>query len=61
MYLCEMQIESSFIGPTYSVLNKRLACNIEEELNEFSNLFIIRANLPLSSSIGFDEDIRNAT
>jgi translation elongation factor EF-G len=42
-------------------LNKRKACNIEEELNEFSNIFVIRANMPLAESLGFDEEIRSAT
>jgi len=61
MYLCELSIDSGFIGQTYGVLNKRKACNIEEESNELSNIFTIKADLPLAESIGFDEDIRSAT
>ena len=56
-----MSVDSSFIGWTYSVLNKRKACNIEEESNELSNLFTIKADLPLVESLGFDEDLRSAT
>ena len=43
------------------MLNKRRACNITESLNEFSNLFMINASLPLPESLGFDQDIRNVT
>lgn len=61
MYLCEMSIDSQFIGQTYNVLNKRKARDIEEELNEFSNIFVIKSKIPLSESLGFDEEIRSAT
>ena len=29
-----------------------------EELNEFSNLFVIKANIPLIESLGFDVEVR---
>jgi len=45
----------------YNVLNKRLACNMEEDVNEMINIFMIKSNIPLSESIGFDADIRSAT
>ena len=61
MYLCEMTIDSSFIGQTYGVLNKRKACNVQEECNEVSNIFTIKADLPLVESLGFDEELRSAT
>jgi translation elongation factor EF-G len=42
-------------------LNKRRAVIIDEELNENSNLYIIKAHLPLIESFGFYKEIMKNT
>ena len=54
MLKCDISIDASFIGQIYNVLNKRLACNMEEDVNEMINMFMIKSNIPLSESLGFD-------
>jgi translation elongation factor EF-G len=43
------------------VLNKRRAIILDEELNENSNLFMIKAHLPLIESFGFYSEIIKKT
>lgn len=47
MYLCELHTDQQYYGSIYNELSKRRAQVISEGLHEFSNVFIIKAYLPM--------------
>lgn len=47
MYYCELQTDQTFYGNVYNELSKRRAVVISEDLHEISNVFIIKAYLPV--------------
>ena len=61
MYLCELQTDQQFYGQIYNELSKRRAKVISEDLHEFSNIFIIKALLPIIESFKFCFQILDRT
>ncbi|KAL4452839.1 hypothetical protein ABPG74_002404 [Tetrahymena malaccensis] len=53
MYMCYVQTQQENYGKSFEVLNKKRARIIEEELQESSNIFLIKAHLPVSESFDF--------
>lgn len=47
MYLCELHTDQQYYGSIHNELSKRRAQVISEDLHEFSNVFIIKAYLPM--------------
>jgi translation elongation factor EF-G len=47
MYYCELQTDQEYYGNVYNELSKRRAVIISEDLHEISNVFIIKAYLPV--------------
>jgi ribosome assembly protein 1 len=61
LYLCELQASAESLGKAYAVLSKRRSVVIAEEMKEGTNLFMIRAHLPVVESFGFATDLRKST
>ena len=61
MYICELQTTQEIMGKTYSVLARRRAQIISEEMKEGTPIFCIRAILPVAESFGFAGDLRKCT
>jgi len=61
MYTCEIQATTEVLGKVYSVLNKREGKILCEDLKEGSDIFHIKAELPVAESFGFAEEIRKKT
>jgi len=61
MYSCEIQATAEVLGRMYAVLSKRQGRVEGEELREGSNVFIIRAMLPVVESFGFCNEVRKRT
>jgi ribosome assembly protein 1 len=61
VYLCELQTTQDSMGRTYSVLARRRAQVIAEDMKEGTNIFTIRAHLPVAASFGFASDLRKNT
>lgn len=51
--MCHVQTSQENYGKSFEVLNKKRARILEEELQESSNIFIIRAHLPVYESLDF--------
>ena len=61
MYTCDVQATTEVLGKMYSVLNKREGRILSEDLKEGSDIFYIKAELPVAESFGFAEEIRKKT
>ncbi|XP_060797104.1 elongation factor-like GTPase 1 isoform X1 [Neoarius graeffei] len=61
MYTCEIMATAEVLGRVYGVLSKREGRVLNEEMKEGSDVFIIRAVLPVAESFGFADDIRKRT
>ncbi|KAL6770647.1 EFG13 [Auxenochlorella protothecoides x Auxenochlorella symbiontica] len=58
MYLCEIATSSEGLSAVYTVLGRRRARVLREELREGSDLFMVHAYLPAESSFGFVDELR---
>ncbi|KXS21129.1 P-loop containing nucleoside triphosphate hydrolase protein [Gonapodya prolifera JEL478] len=63
MYSCEIQADAEVLGKVYAVIAKRRGRILSEELQEgtSSELFTIKAVLPIVESFGFADDLRKRT
>ncbi len=61
VYLCYCQVPIDEIGHLYDVLNRRRAAVVEEEMNYSSNLYTIKAHLPVCESFGLYSEIWRKT
>ncbi|XP_058256934.1 elongation factor-like GTPase 1 isoform X2 [Hemibagrus wyckioides] len=61
MYTCEIMATAEVLGRVYGVLSKREGRVLNEEMKEGSDVFIIRAVLPVAESFGFADEIRKRT
>ncbi|XP_009778707.1 uncharacterized protein [Nicotiana sylvestris] len=61
MYFCELNTPHDQLGNTYSVLNRRRAHVVNEEMQEGSSLFTVHAYVPVAESFGFADELRRKT
>ncbi|XP_066557587.1 elongation factor-like GTPase 1 isoform X2 [Amia ocellicauda] len=61
MYTCEIMATAEVLGRVYGVLSKREGRVLLEEMKEGTDMFIIKAVLPVAESFGFADDIRKRT
>ncbi|XP_070829339.1 elongation factor-like GTPase 1 [Chaetodon trifascialis] len=61
MYTCEIMATAEVLGRVYGVLGKREGRVLHEEMKEGTDMFIIKAVLPVAESFGFAEEIRKRT
>ncbi|XP_027017752.1 elongation factor-like GTPase 1 [Tachysurus fulvidraco] len=58
MYTCEIMATAEVLGRVYGVLSKHEGRVLNEEMKEGTDVFIIRAVLPVAESFGFADEIR---
>lgn len=56
-----MSLCFGFAGRVYAVLSKREGRVLQEEMKEGTDMFIIKAVLPVAESFGFADEIRKRT
>lgn len=61
MYTCEIMATAEVLGRVYGVLGKREGRVLHEEMKEGTDMFIIKAILPVAESFGFADEIRKRT
>ena len=61
MYRCEVQVSQPMLGKMYSVLHRRRARILNEDVREGTSTFVITAQLPVIESFGFAEEILTKT
>ncbi|XP_077173995.1 elongation factor-like GTPase 1 [Paroedura picta] len=61
MYTCEIMATAEVLGRVYAVLSKREGRVLQEEMREGTDMFIIKAVLPVAESFGFADEIRKRT
>uniref|UniRef100_A0A3Q3S3V1 Elongation factor-like 1 n=1 Tax=Mastacembelus armatus TaxID=205130 RepID=A0A3Q3S3V1_9TELE len=61
MYTCEVMATAEVLGRVYGVLGKREGRVLHEEMKEGTDMFIIKAVLPVAESFGFADEIRKRT
>ncbi|TNN75609.1 Elongation factor-like GTPase 1 [Liparis tanakae] len=61
MYTCEIMATADVLGRVYGVLGKREGRVLDEELKEGTDMFIIKAVLPVAESFGFADEFRKRT
>ncbi|XP_032120717.1 elongation factor-like GTPase 1 isoform X3 [Sapajus apella] len=61
MYTCEIMATGDVLGRVYAVLSKREGRVLQEEMKEGTDMFIIKAVLPVAESFGFADEIRKRT
>ncbi|XP_072321106.1 elongation factor-like GTPase 1 [Eucyclogobius newberryi] len=61
MYTCEIMATAEVLGRVYGVLGKREGRVVQEEMKEGTDMFSIKAILPVAESFGFAEEIRKRT
>ena len=61
VYLVHLQCSSTELGHLYPVLARRRGRVLAEDMQEGTNLFLIKAYLPLADSFGFSSELRKAT
>ncbi|KAF3323054.1 elongation factor Tu GTP-binding domain-containing protein 1 [Carex littledalei] len=61
MYFCELNTPTEYLGPMYSVIHRRRARVLKEEMQEGSPLFTVHAYLPAEASYGFADELRGKT
>ncbi|XP_061526565.1 elongation factor-like GTPase 1 isoform X2 [Phycodurus eques] len=61
MYTCEIMATAEVLGRVYGVLGKREGRILQEEMKEGTEIFIIKAVLPVAESFGFADEFRKRT
>ncbi|ERE80747.1 elongation factor Tu GTP-binding domain-containing protein 1 [Cricetulus griseus] len=61
MYTCDIMATSDVLGRVYAVLSKREGRVLQEEMKEGTDMFIIKAVLPVAESFGFADEVRKRT
>uniref|UniRef100_A0A8C2YVW1 Elongation factor-like 1 n=1 Tax=Cyclopterus lumpus TaxID=8103 RepID=A0A8C2YVW1_CYCLU len=61
MYTCEIMATADVLGRVYGVLGKREGRVLHEEMKEGTDMFIIKAVLPVAESFGFADEFRKKT
>ncbi|XP_076879155.1 LOW QUALITY PROTEIN: elongation factor-like GTPase 1 [Brachyhypopomus gauderio] len=61
MYTCDIMATAEVLGRVYGVLSKREGRVLSEEMKEGTDMFIIKAVLPVAESFGFADEIRKRT
>uniref|UniRef100_A0A8C5P1W0 Elongation factor-like GTPase 1 n=1 Tax=Jaculus jaculus TaxID=51337 RepID=A0A8C5P1W0_JACJA len=61
MYTCDIMATSDVLGRVYAVLSKREGRVLQEEMKEGTDMFIIKAVVPVAESFGFADEIRKRT
>ncbi|KAL6112622.1 efl1 [Pungitius sinensis] len=61
MYTCEIMTTADVLGRVYGVLGKREGRVLHEEMKEGTDMFIIKAVLPVAESFGFADEFRKKT
>ncbi|KAM8893884.1 elongation factor-like GTPase 1 isoform 2-T2 [Spinachia spinachia] len=61
MYTCEIITTADVLGRVYGVLGKREGRVLHEVMKEGTDMFIIRAVLPVAESFGFADEFRKRT
>ncbi|XP_076012451.1 elongation factor-like GTPase 1 [Genypterus blacodes] len=61
MYTCEIIATADVLGRVYGVLGKREGRVLHEEMKEGTEMFLIKAVLPVAESFGFADEIRKRT
>ncbi|XP_038557988.1 elongation factor-like GTPase 1 [Micropterus salmoides] len=61
MYTCEIMATAEVLGRVYGVLAKREGRVLHEDMKEGTDMFIIKAVLPVAESFGFSDEIRKRT
>ncbi|XP_043836105.1 elongation factor-like GTPase 1 [Dromiciops gliroides] len=61
MYTCDIMATAEVLGRVYAVLSKREGRVLQEEMKEGTDMFIIKAVLPVAESFGFADEIRKRT
>lgn len=61
MYTCDIMATGDVLGRVYAVLSKREGRVLQEEMKEGTDMFIIKAVLPVAESFGFADEIRKRT
>ncbi|XP_054569321.1 elongation factor-like GTPase 1 [Eptesicus fuscus] len=61
MYTCDIVATSDVLGRVYAVLSKREGRVLQEEMKEGTDMFVIKAALPVAESFGFADEIRKRT
>ncbi|XP_044044942.1 elongation factor-like GTPase 1 isoform X2 [Siniperca chuatsi] len=61
MYTCEIMATAEVLGRVYGVLGKREGRVLHEDMKEGTDMFIIKAVLPVAESFGFSDEIRKRT
>lgn len=61
MYTCEILATAEVLGRVYGVLGKREGRVLHEEMKEGTDMFNIKAVLPVAESFGFADEIRKRT
>ncbi|KAK7912926.1 hypothetical protein WMY93_013137 [Mugilogobius chulae] len=61
MYTCEIMATAEVLGRVYGVLGKREGRVVQEEMKEGTDMFLIKAILPVAESFGFADEIRKRT
>ncbi|XP_068176852.1 elongation factor-like GTPase 1 [Antennarius striatus] len=61
MYTCEIMATADVLGRVYGVLGKREGRVLHDEMKEGTDMFVIKAVLPVAESFGFADEIRKRT
>ncbi|XP_037102539.1 elongation factor-like GTPase 1 isoform X1 [Syngnathus acus] len=61
MYTCEIMTTADVLGKVYGVVGKREGRILHEEMKEGTEIFIIKAVVPVAESFGFADEIRKKT
>ncbi|XP_070410686.1 elongation factor-like GTPase 1 isoform X2 [Nothobranchius furzeri] len=61
MYTCDIMATAEVLGRVYGVLGKREGRVLHEEMKEGTDMFLIKAVLPIAESFGFADEIRKRT
>ncbi|KAL4836584.1 hypothetical protein H8958_001489 [Nasalis larvatus] len=61
MYTCDIMATGDVLGRVYAVLSKREGRVLQEKMKEGTDMFIIKAVLPVAESFGFADEIRKRT
>ncbi|CCM01889.1 uncharacterized protein FIBRA_03960 [Fibroporia radiculosa] len=61
MYTCDIQASTDVLGKVYGVVAKRRGRIVSEEMKDGTDIFTVRALLPVVESFGFADDIRKRT
>lgn len=57
LFECDLQCDRGQLGKLYAVLSKRRGRVVEEDIIEGTDLFLIKALLPVAESFGFATEV----